>query len=113
MSVQYPPTSTIVGSQPQHDGDERVAQLIPRRWLRPLRVAWLATTLLSFGLFVASVPADYNRLISFANWRPDQRDAARAGLAQLGLSIEVYATYMQVFAVISAAGFVAVGAVIF
>ncbi|MDQ5851583.1 MAG: hypothetical protein M3380_05810, partial [Chloroflexota bacterium] len=54
------------------------------RWLIIARVAWVVTAMLSAGLFVARLPAQYARLLTLS--RADMRnpDAVRAGLAYLG-----------------------------
>ena len=70
------------------------------------RVAWVATALLTLGLFAASLPARYDQLA-----HPDLR--ANQTLAALNLPTDLYAGYTVALEIVVAVVFSVVGGVIF
>jgi len=67
---------------------------------------------LTIGLFSASIPTYYDYLISFSD--PDLEPATvRANLEAIGISVDLYATYLLWVSVASAIVWVAVGVVVF
>jgi hypothetical protein len=85
---------------------------LSRRRLLLARVGWLAIFVLTIGLFSASIPAQYDHLISLSDPKLEPA-TVRANLEANGISIDFYATYLLSISVASAAAWVAVGVVIF
>jgi hypothetical protein len=76
------------------------------------RVLWIAVVVSAMGLFVVSLPAQYERLADFAS--PGlEPDIVRANLRTLGISVDFYATYLLCVSVASALVWIAVGVIIF
>jgi hypothetical protein len=85
---------------------------LSRRRLLLARVGWLAICVLTIGLFSASIPAQYDHLVSLSDPKLEPA-TVRANLEANGISIDFYATYLLSISVASAAAWVAVGVVIF
>lgn len=79
------------------------------RYLPYLRAAWLVIAVLAIALLAASLPPYYAELRSLQTLEPDVRDAVRAGLAELGISTRVYATYVIILIALSVAGWMGAG----
>jgi signal transduction histidine kinase len=73
---------------------------------------WLAIVVLSVGLSLASIPAYHEDLTSLAGTDLDP-GLARANLESLGVSVDLYATYVIFTGAVSAAVWVAVSVIIF
>ena len=91
------------------------------RWLLLARAGWLAVAALSLGLFAAAVPVQFAHLQvvcptascpvgDFAQQLPP---AGVQALAELGLSLRLYAAYFVALDVVVGVGYSAVAAVIF
>lgn len=83
------------------------------RWLVLARVVWLVIALLSITLYLASLLPFYTATINFTSPHILNPDAVRAGLEQLGLSIQVFAILDLSAATLSVLVFVGTGIVIF
>jgi hypothetical protein len=76
------------------------------------RVGWLVVFVLTIGLFSASIPAQYDYIVSFSD--PNLEPATvRANLEANGISIDFYAAYLLSISVASATAWAAIGAGIF
>ena len=85
---------------------------LSRRQLLLARVGWLVVFVLTIGLFSASIPAQYDYIVSFSD--PNLEPATvRANLEANGISIDFYATYLLSISVASATAWAAIGAGIF
>ena len=91
------------------------------RWLRLARAAWLAVAALSLGLFAAAIPVQFSQLQlvcptapcpvgDFAQQLPP---AGVQALAELGLSLRLYAAYAVALDAVVGLGYSAVAALIF
>ena len=76
------------------------------------RLGWLVMFVLTLGLFVASIPAYYDSLITFSDPELDAA-AARASLEAAGVTMDFYARYLVPISVASTMVHFAVGTVIF
>jgi hypothetical protein len=74
------PSSISTGQRP-----DTAAHRPANRWLTIVRVAWFGLTLLTLGLFLAGIPAHFNKLADTADKR---------SLLELGLSAAGYAVYV-------------------
>ena len=95
---------------------ERPAAVTPLRGyaLVLARVAWLVVTVVSIGMFAASVPQYYRtEVVTLRSLDVDNPEAVRVGLQQLGISINVYAWWVLAVLIALVAVFAAVGTVIF
>ncbi len=81
------------------------APALPGRWLVLVQGLWAMLVVLVLGLFVVAVPALYSQSLV-----PD--DAVAAGLAQLGLSHRLYATYWVTIHIVFALVYFVVAALI-
>ncbi|HSH82285.1 MAG TPA: hypothetical protein VLA19_27475, partial [Herpetosiphonaceae bacterium] len=101
MNIRRAPAQAIVQS--------RAAILGLRgRWLALARAAWVVLSLLSVGLYLASLPIDYrNRLPAL------QAPDVRANLAELGLSVGFTAAYLVALTVVFTSICCAVGVIVF
>lgn len=78
-------------------------------WIFYARIGWVALFVISLGLFVASIPVHYDRILaSSTRW-----SSTAESLSQLGISISVYAVYMLILTTLSVIVFVGVGVLIF
>jgi hypothetical protein len=76
------------------------------------RLGWLVVFALTIGLFVASIPAYYDSLISFSD--PDLAPATvRASLEAAGVSMDFYARHLLPISIASTVVWIGVGTVIF
>jgi signal transduction histidine kinase/lipoprotein signal peptidase len=82
-------------------------------WLLGARVAWVLVTLLSIGLFIASLPLAYAEIIAFSGSHTPASHAVRAGLEELGISAGLFAAYWLTIIALIVAVFVGVGALVF
>jgi hypothetical protein len=85
---------------------------LSRRQLLVARVGWLVVFVLTIGLFSASIPAQYDYLVSISDPKLEPA-TVRANLEANSISIDFYATYLLSIIVASAIAWVAVGASIF
>ncbi|MBN1669283.1 MAG: sensor histidine kinase [Anaerolineales bacterium] len=83
------------------------------RWLDLARMVWFVVALLSIFLYLASLPLFYATTITFTSPHLLNPDAVRAGLEQLGLSIQVFAIVNLAASTLSVLAFVGIGIVIF
>jgi hypothetical protein len=82
------------------------------RRLVAARVVWLVVSVLSVGLYLASIPAYYHAIVTFTD--PDFRpEAVRASLETSGVSVEFYAACLLVLGFVSTVVWVAVGTIMF
>jgi hypothetical protein len=78
------------------------------------RVSWAIISLLSVGLFVAVIPVAYHEFITLAFLPGEaEREIARQGFAQLGLSAEFFANYVVGLMIFRTLIYFAVGTAIF
>jgi hypothetical protein len=103
-----PPVSTSTARPSTYHG---------MRWYRVLRLLGAAVSLFTLGIFVASIPAYHASLESICRMPvcpPGQLHAAQAEqLHTVGISLPEYAAMLVVLAIISAACWCAVAAVLF
>src|SRR5919205_838423 len=99
--VRFTPDRT----QPQ------TSTILRGRWLTIARVAWTAVTSLAVTLFFVSLPALYNGFRTL--YGGDEHRVLRANLAQLGLSVDFYASYLLALGVVLAVAFFALAVIIF
>jgi signal transduction histidine kinase len=71
------------------------------RLLTVARAAWIVVTVIAVGLFVAGLPGLYEDYRTLSIY-PGERDIARENLAQLGISLDLYAAYLLSLVVILA-----------
>jgi hypothetical protein len=76
-----------------------------------VRVAWTTVTLLAVTLFFVSLPALYNGFRTL--YGDDEHSVLRANLTQLGLSVDIYASYLFALGVIVAVACFALAVIIF
>lgn len=95
-----------------HSGSETTAAALSRRQVFLIRAGWLVVFVLTIGLFSASIPAQYDYLISFSDPKLEAA-TVRANLEANDISIGFYATYLLSMRVAFATAWVAVGVVIF
>ncbi len=94
--------------------DTRSRTALRGRWCAAARTLWLALALPAVVLFLAGLPAYYERFRSLDIIRdPAYRQVAQENLAALGLSAGSYAAYYVVLGVVFAGMCFAVAAVIF
>lgn len=99
MCPQHAPAETIVNP-------DTAAPTLRGRWLMIGRVVWVALVVMALGLFVASIPAMYRQLSA-------PPEVVHTSLAQLGLSVGFYATYLTILQVVFALGCFVVAAALF
>ncbi len=88
------------------------AATLSRRQLLLARIGWLAVFVLTIGLFSASIPAQYDYIVSFSDPKLEPA-TVRANLEANDISIDFYAAYLLSIVVASATAWVAVGVGIF
>ena len=76
------------------------------------RAVWLVISVLAAAVYVASIPAYHDSLINFANVSTKPA-TIRSNLEAIGVSIDLYATYLLTLSVASTMVWFAVGVVIF
>ncbi|HEX5701237.1 MAG TPA: hypothetical protein VFX77_11360, partial [Rubrobacter sp.] len=76
------------------------------------RVGWLMVFALSVGLFLASIPAHYDAIVSYADADLEPQ-AVRASLEGSGIPVQVYAVCLLSISLVSTVVWVAVAGVIF
>ncbi|MEW5870620.1 MAG: hypothetical protein AB1894_15210 [Chloroflexota bacterium] len=77
------------------------------------RIVWAVVTMLSVALYLASLPPFYAATINFSSPHILNPEAVRAGLEQLGLSIQLFAILDLSAATLSVLVFVGIGVLIF
>jgi hypothetical protein len=80
-------------------------------WLTIARVAWTMVTLLAVTLYFVSLPASYNGFRTL--YDGDEHSVLRSNLAQLGLSVDFYASYLFALGVVLAVACFALAVIIF
>src|SRR5437588_2667077 len=116
MNLPSASTQTTVHAQPSGETDTR----LHGRWLLLTRVAWVGIALLSLGLSVASIPTSFASLHILCTDAPAicsnnghiTSDYLRA-IQALGLSLDVFATYLVALVIVFAVVYAAIGAVLF
>jgi hypothetical protein len=88
-----------------------MSTILRGRWLTIARVAWTTVTLLAVTLFSVSLPALYNAYRTL--YGGDEHSVLRANLAQLGLSVDIYASYLLALGVVVAVACFALAVIIF
>jgi hypothetical protein len=91
--------STRVRSTPNRT-QPQTSTVLHGRWLTVARVAWATVTIVAVTLFLISLPANYNGFRTL--YGGDERSVLRANLAQLGLSVDFYASYLLALGVVLA-----------
>jgi hypothetical protein len=89
----------------------QMSTILRGRWLTIARVAWTTVTLLAVTLFSVSLPALYNAYRTL--YGGDEHSVLRANLAQLGLSVDIYASYLLALGVVVAVACFALAVIIF
>src|SRR4051812_44314932 len=84
-----------------------------QRRLYLARVLWIVVALVSTTFFLASLPPSYNSLIAFTAQTQHAPQALRVGLGQLGIPVNVYASFAILVAVLIFVSFTAISLVIF
>jgi hypothetical protein len=92
--------------------DALTSSTLGGRRLFVARLGWLLVFVLTVGLFVASIPAQYNSIVSFSESDVDPA-AVRASLEASGITVQFYAICLLSIAIVSTAVWVAVALVIF
>ena len=92
--------------------DVLTSSTLGRRRLVVVRVGWLMVFVLSVGLFLASIPAYYDAIVSFSD-REFESASVRASLEASRVSVQLYAICLLSISVASAVVWVAVATVIF
>jgi hypothetical protein len=82
------------------------------RRLFVVRVVWLTVSMLSVGLFLASIPAYYTEIVTFSD-REFKSAVVRASLEASGISVRFYAICLLSISLASTVVWVAVAMVIF
>jgi hypothetical protein len=90
-----------------------MSTILRGRRLTIARVAWATVTLLAVTLFFVSLPALYNWHRTLQGYSRDERSVLRANLAQLGLSVDFYASYLLALGVVLAVACFALAVIIF
>src|SRR5437588_3115824 len=116
MNLPSASTQTTVHAQPSGETDTR----LHGRWLLLTRVAWVGIALLSLGLSVASIPTSFASLHILCTDAPAicsnnghiTSDYLRA-IQALGLSLDVFATYLVALLIVSVVVYTAIVAVLF
>jgi hypothetical protein len=88
-----------------------MSTILRGRGLTIARVAWATVTLLAVTLFLVSLPANYTGFRTL--YGGAERSVLRANLAQLGLSVDFYASYLLALGVILAVVCFALAIIIF
>jgi uncharacterized membrane protein YbaN (DUF454 family) len=92
--------------------DALTSSTLAGRRLFVARVGWLAVTFLAVGLFLASIPAHYEAIVSYSD--PSfEPETVRATLEASGVSIRFYALCLLSIGCVSTVVWVVVAAVIF
>ena len=92
--------------------DALTSSTLAGRSLLVARVGWLVVFALSVGLFLASIPAHYDAIVSYAD-ADLKPQAVRASLEESGISVQVYAVCLLSISLVSTVVWVAVAGVIF
>ena len=92
--------------------DALASSTLAGRRLFVARVGWLAVFFLTVGLFLASIPAYYEAIVSYSD-SVFEPEAVRASLEGSGVSIQFYAICLLSITWVSTVVWVAVAAVIF
>ena len=77
------------------------------------RAAWVVVALLALAFFIAGLPAYYHKYRTLSVFDVGLRDEVRANLAELGLSVDLYAGYYVVLSLALAAVCFSVATIIF
>jgi hypothetical protein len=88
-----------------------MSTILRGRWLTIARVTWTMVTLLAVTLFFVSLPASYNGFRTL--YDGDEHSVLRANLAQLGFSVDFYASYLVALGVVLAVACFALAIIIF
>jgi hypothetical protein len=88
-----------------------MSTILRGRRLTTARVAWTTVTLLAVTLFFVSLPALYKGFRTL--YGDDAHSVLRANLAQLGLSVDFYASYLFALGVVVAVACFALAVIIF
>jgi serine phosphatase RsbU (regulator of sigma subunit) len=90
------------------------------RWLVLARVVWIVIALLALGLIIASIPSYFTSLhvLCMGALAPCSNNEQLSpndlrALQALGLSLDFFATYQVALVIVFAAGYAAIGAVLF
>jgi hypothetical protein len=89
----------------------QTSTILRARRLTIVRVAWTTVTLLAVTLFSVSLPALYNGFRTL--YGDDEHSVLRANLTQLGLSVDIYASYLFALGVVVAVACFALAVIIF
>jgi hypothetical protein len=108
------PVQTTIGEEQRGERDTR----LHGRWLALMRVTWVVVVVLSVGLFIVGVPFSYAASQAICATAPcnttNQLTLDQAHeLKHLGLSLDFYALFSTVLAIIFEIGYVATGVLIF
>jgi len=90
-----------------------MSTILRGRWLAIAWAAWATVTLLAVTLFLVSLPANYDAYRTLPEYGREERAVLRANLAQLGLSVDFYASYLLALGVVLAVACFALAAIIF
>src|SRR5262245_53255377 len=82
-------------------------------WVLVARLLWALAAVVVLVLFAASIGPHYDQLLNFSSNAIANPQAVPTGLAELGLSIEFFATYILAVKVAFTAIFAIIAAVIF
>jgi hypothetical protein len=89
----------------------QTSTILRGRWLTIARVAWTTMALLAVTLFFVSLPALYNAYRTL--YGGDEHSVLRANLAELGLSVDIYASYSLALGVVVAVACFALAVIIY
>lgn len=79
------------------------------QWIKYTRPAWVIFTIISLGLFFASLPAHYEKVVNFSSqWLGNTKV-----ISQMGIPISAYAIYMLSLSSILVCAYIGVGTLIF
>jgi hypothetical protein len=92
--------------------DALTSSTVGGRRLFVARLGWLTVFVLTVGLFLASIPAQYDTIVSLSESDVDPA-AVRASLEASGITVQFYAICLLSIAIVSTAVWVAVALVIF
>src|SRR5262249_54079646 len=82
-------------------------------WVLVARLLWALAAVVVLALFAASIGPHYDQLLNFSSNAIANPQAVPTGLAELGLSIESFATYLVVVKVVFTAIFTTIAGIIF
>jgi hypothetical protein len=112
MNVQRSSTRTLERSNVRNEPDTR----LHGRWLFLARAACVAAGVLSFGVFVSSVPATYASLFSLFCTGPTCNHPTQAYVQQLqalGISVQAYVIYYVVLDIVFVCSYFIVAIILF